>query len=134
MPTPALAHDHRPVADRTVLVDGQAMPYGDLPLWSSIATLSGLPSTAFPLGLSPQGLPVGAQAIGPSWRTVPPSPLPIWWRRPLAASNRRRDWSENSSLTLGISPLTVRVTMQSIILTVATIKVTVVGGALGRCA
>lgn len=65
MPTPALAHDHRPVADRTVLVDGQAMPYGDLPLWSSIATLSGLPSTAFPLGLSPQGLPVGAQAIGP---------------------------------------------------------------------
>ncbi len=64
MPTPALAHDHRPVAERTVMVDGQAMPYGDLPLWSSIATLSGLPSTAFPLDLSPQGLPVGAQAIG----------------------------------------------------------------------
>lgn len=65
MPTPALAHDHRPVAERTVMVDGVAMPYGDLPLWSSLATLSGLPSTAFPIGISPQGLPVGAQAIGP---------------------------------------------------------------------
>jgi amidase len=65
MPTPALAHDHRPVGERTVMVDGRAMPYGDLPLWSSLATLSGLPSTAFPVGISPQGLPVGAQAIGP---------------------------------------------------------------------
>lgn len=65
MPTPALAHDHRPVTERTVMVDGHAMPYGDLPLWSSLATLSGLPSTAFPVAISPQGLPVGAQAIGP---------------------------------------------------------------------
>ena len=65
MPTPALAHDHRPVAERTVTVDGRAVPYGDLPLWSSIATLTGLPSTAFPVGVSAQGLPVGAQAIGP---------------------------------------------------------------------
>ena len=64
MPTPALAHDHRPVAERTVTVDGRAVPYGDLPLWSSIATLSGLPSTAFPVGVSAQGLPVGVQAIG----------------------------------------------------------------------
>jgi amidase len=65
MPTPALAHDHRPVAERTVMVDGQAMPYGDLSMWSSIATLSGLPSTAFPLSITTQGLPVGAQAVGP---------------------------------------------------------------------
>ena len=65
MPVPALAHDHRPVAERSVTVDGRAVPYGDLPLWSSIATLTGLPATAFPVGLSPQGLPVGAQAIGP---------------------------------------------------------------------
>lgn len=65
MSVPALAHDHRPVAERTVKVDGRDVPYGDLPLWSSIATLSGLPSTAFPIGISPQGLPVGAQAIGP---------------------------------------------------------------------
>ncbi|PJI39009.1 amidase [Ferrovibrio sp.] len=65
MPTPALAHDHRPVAERTVMIDGRAVPYGELPLWSSIATLTGLPSTAFPVGISAQGLPVGAQAIGP---------------------------------------------------------------------
>ncbi|MEK9969996.1 MAG: amidase family protein, partial [Ferrovibrio sp.] len=65
MPTPALAHDHRPVAERTVMVDGREVPYGDLPLWSSIATLTGLPSTTFPVGISAQGLPVGVQAIGP---------------------------------------------------------------------
>jgi amidase len=65
MPTPALAHDHRPVSERTVMVDGRDMPYGDLPLWSSIATLTGLPATAFPVAVSAAGLPVGVQAIGP---------------------------------------------------------------------
>lgn len=65
MPTTALAHDHGPMAERTVMVDGRPVPYGSLPLWSSIATLTGQPSTAFPVGLAPNGLPVGLQAIGP---------------------------------------------------------------------
>jgi amidase len=65
MPTTALAHDHRPMAERTVAVDGKPVPYGSLPLWSSIATLTGQPATAFPVGIAANGLPVGLQAIGP---------------------------------------------------------------------
>lgn len=64
MPTTALAHDHRPMAERTVSIDGRVTPYGDLPLWSSIATLTGQPATAFPVTVAADGLPVGVQAIG----------------------------------------------------------------------
>ncbi|MEU2014301.1 amidase family protein [Nocardia sp. NPDC019302] len=34
-------------------------------VWASIATLIGLPSTAAPIGRSPEGLPYGMQIIGP---------------------------------------------------------------------
>jgi amidase len=61
--------------------------------WISMATACGLPATAFPAGLTPAGLPVGVQIIGPrggDGRTldvalaiedalggfVPPPPLP----------------------------------------------------------
>jgi amidase len=40
-------------------------PYSDQVAWPGIATLPGLPATAIPLGLSPEGLPVGAQIVGP---------------------------------------------------------------------
>lgn len=65
MPTPALAHDHGPMAGRMVQVDGRPVPYGQLPLWSSIATLTGQPATAFPVAIAANGLPVGMQAVGP---------------------------------------------------------------------
>ena len=42
-----------------------ACSYQDQILWPGIATLIGLPATAVPLGLSPEGLPVGMQIIGP---------------------------------------------------------------------
>jgi amidase len=32
---------------------------------AGIATLPGLPATALPIGLSPDGLPIGVQIIGP---------------------------------------------------------------------
>ena len=34
-------------------------------MWNSIATLSGLPATTMPIGLSDDGLPIGMQIIGP---------------------------------------------------------------------
>ena len=40
-------------------------PYVDQLFWPGIATCPGLPATAIPLGLSPEGLPVGAQIVGP---------------------------------------------------------------------
>jgi len=66
MPTPAYPHDHSPDQEvRRISIDGKEYPYVDQLVWPGIATCPGLPATAIPLGLSPEGLPVGAQIIGP---------------------------------------------------------------------
>ena len=65
MPTVAFPHDHRDMAERHILVDGRPVPYGDQPMWASMATLTGQPATAMPIGLSPEGLPIGMQILGP---------------------------------------------------------------------
>ena len=66
MPTPAYPHDHSPDQEkRRINVDGKDYVYPDQLSWPGIATLPGLPATAIPLGLSPQGLPVGVQIVGP---------------------------------------------------------------------
>ncbi len=66
MPTPAYPHDHSPEQElRRIDIDGKPYPYPDQLAWPGIATLPGLPSTAIPIGLSPEGLPVGVQIVGP---------------------------------------------------------------------
>jgi amidase len=66
MPTPAYPHDHSPDQEtRRIKIDGKDHVYPDQLAWPGIATLPGLPATAIPLGLSPQGLPVGVQILGP---------------------------------------------------------------------
>jgi amidase len=66
MPTPAYPHDHSPEQEaRRIKIDGKDHVYPDQLAWPGIATLPGLPATAIPLGLSPQGLPVGVQIVGP---------------------------------------------------------------------
>jgi amidase len=66
MPTPAFPHDHSPDQEqRHIRIDGKKYPYLDQLAWPGIATLPGLPSTAIPIGLSPAGLPVGVQIVGP---------------------------------------------------------------------
>lgn len=66
MPTPAYPHDHSPEQEaRRVNIDGKDYPYPDQMVWSGIATLPGLPAAAIPIGLSPEGLPVGVQIVGP---------------------------------------------------------------------
>jgi amidase len=63
--TAAFPHDHNPDRDgRMVMVNGQPMPYGNQRFWSGPASLSYLPATAAPLGLTAAGLPVGMQVIG----------------------------------------------------------------------
>jgi len=66
MPTPAFPHDHsgRP-DDRRIAIDGVEVPYVDQLIWPGVATAPGLPATAIPVGLSPEGLPIGVQIIGP---------------------------------------------------------------------
>jgi amidase len=66
MPTPAYPHDHSPEQEtRRINIDGKDYTYPDQLAWPGIATLPGLPATAIPIGLSPQGLPVGVQIVGP---------------------------------------------------------------------
>ena len=66
MPTPAYPHDHSPQQEaRRIKIDGKDYAYPDQLAWPGIATLPGLPATAIPLGLSPEGLPVGMQIVGP---------------------------------------------------------------------
>jgi amidase len=66
MPTPAYPHDHSPEQEtRRINIDGKDYPYPDQLAWPGIATLPGLPSTAIPLGLSSEGIPVGVQIVGP---------------------------------------------------------------------
>ncbi|MDP3749986.1 MAG: amidase [Phenylobacterium sp.] len=47
-----------------IQIDGAAVQYEAQPLWGTLATLTGNPATAFPIGLDGQGLPIGAQAVG----------------------------------------------------------------------
>ena len=63
-PTTAFAHDHRPMAQRTLAIDDKAIEYTSQAAWCSIASRAGLPATAMPIGLGSSGLPVGVQALG----------------------------------------------------------------------
>jgi amidase len=62
---PAFPHDDRPEAERSFLIGGQTVPYHRLNVYPGIATLCGQPSTAFPVGRTRNGLPIGLQAVGP---------------------------------------------------------------------
>jgi amidase len=66
MPTPAYPHDHlEPQESRNIDIDGTKYPYTDQLAWPGIATLPGLPSTAIPVTMSSDGLPIGVQIVGP---------------------------------------------------------------------
>ncbi len=65
MPTPAFPHDHsKPQYLRQIDIDGKKAPYDNQMVWAGIATLTGLPATAAPVGRTDGGLPVGVQIIG----------------------------------------------------------------------
>ena len=91
---PAIPHDHRPFAERSTLVDGEARPYMESVFWSGLVVASYLPSTCLPTGPSGEGLPIGVQIVGAPYRDhttiacarrladeiggfVPPPALPI---------------------------------------------------------
>jgi amidase len=67
MPTSAFPHDHRPLAERTIDVDGVKRPYIEQLFWAGLAGVSYLPATIVPTGPDAQGLPIGVQIVGPEY-------------------------------------------------------------------
>ncbi len=64
--TAAFVHDHsEPMGARTLRVNGMESPYFGQLFWAGLATASYLPATAAPVGMTPEGLPVGLQIIAP---------------------------------------------------------------------
>jgi amidase len=69
--TAAFLHNQNPNRDeRTVSVNGKAVPYAEQLFFAGLASLSYLPATAAPIGLTGEGLPVGLQIIGPEGPTT----------------------------------------------------------------
>lgn len=66
--TAAFPHDQQGERhQRTLLVNGQRVPVTDHLFWAGYPGVSYLPSTAAPCGLTPAGLPVGVQIVGPQY-------------------------------------------------------------------
>ncbi|TMJ52413.1 MAG: amidase [Alphaproteobacteria bacterium] len=64
--TAAFLHNRNPSRDeRTVSVNGTSVPYAEQLFFAGLASLSYLPASAAPIGLTAEGLPVGLQIIGP---------------------------------------------------------------------
>ena len=62
---PAPAHTTVPTRDRVTDVNGQPVSFVSQLAYPGLSVLTGQSATAFPVGLSDDGLPVGIQAIGP---------------------------------------------------------------------
>jgi amidase len=63
--TPAFKHNHGPVHERKLSINGNDQEYLRATLWAGPAVIAGLPSTNVPIGLSSNGLPIGMQITGP---------------------------------------------------------------------
>jgi amidase len=64
--TTAFPHTDEPDwRKRPLIINGEPGNFGAQLGWASMATVGNLPSTAIPLGINAQGLPLACQAIGP---------------------------------------------------------------------
>src|SRR5215469_1136773 len=97
--TAAFPHDHNPNRDeRVVGVNGKSVPYAEQLFFAGLASLSYLPATAAPIGLTAGGLPAGLQIIGPEGEDRRRSNSRGCSRPSSAALCRRRNTPEASVL------------------------------------
>ena len=62
---PAPPHSTLPPDVRAAEFDGQTVSYRSQSAYSGLSIMSGVPATAFPIGMSRDGLPISIQTIGP---------------------------------------------------------------------
>ena len=66
--TTAMRHDQQGMRwERMIPVNGRAQPQTTQLFWAGYPGAVGLPATAVPLELAADGLPVGAQVVGPAF-------------------------------------------------------------------
>lgn len=56
----------------TLEVNGRAVPYAYGLVYPALPTVAGQPATAFPVGISRGGLPIGLQPVGPYLEDLTP--------------------------------------------------------------
>jgi len=62
----AFPHDHTTFSERTTRLDDRDLSHAEVVMpWAGLITMAYLPSTVAPVGLTPGGLPVGVQIVGP---------------------------------------------------------------------
>jgi len=66
--TAAMRHDHQGFRwERMIPVNGRPQPQTTQLFWAGYPGLVGLPATAVPIGQTAEGLPIGAQLVGPAF-------------------------------------------------------------------
>jgi amidase len=70
--TAAFPHDTGPFEERMISTPEEERPYTDQVFWIAHASLPGLPAVVAPIGRTSDGLPVGAQIIGPLYEDDTP--------------------------------------------------------------
>ncbi len=68
-PLSTAAFPHKPGSpqNRTLTVNGREVPFENQLFWAGYSGVCYLPATVAPIGLTPDGLPVGVQIIGPQY-------------------------------------------------------------------
>jgi amidase len=80
--TPAFERNERGERwERMIPVNGKPQPTTDALFWAGYPGLVGLPATAVPLGLSAQGLPIGAQIVAPAFGDIDALRFAQWLER-----------------------------------------------------
>jgi amidase len=64
----AFPHDDTPLAERHLMIDGVDTRFGAQFAFPGLATFPMLPATSVPIGVDPNGLPIGVQVIADMWR------------------------------------------------------------------